>query len=337
MFGLPLPWDPFSNLASQAAKIVAQGWISLMLAFWNAGLWLLRVVMNFMDAFLVPDLSETGPGAQVYKTTFWIGGTLMLILLMVQLGVTAIQRDGKSLSRVLIGTAQFAMVWVGILTYTVTLVAAAGGLTTSLMESLLNVTKWSQWQPWQTFEVKDITDAVLATVLGVMGLFLVLAAIGHFFVMITRGAALMILVATSPIAAAGLVSDLGRSWFWKTFRWLHAAAFTPPLIVLVMGIGVQMAGGVAIGSSSGVETSVGTAFPAVMLICGSVVSPVALFKLLSFVEPGTATGAAMRTGWAASGGLQGLLSGGGRGSSAARPCSWPDCRSSVRGRCSAWA
>lgn len=307
MFGLP--WDPFSQLASEAAKLIAQGWIAVMLSLWNGGLWLLRLVLNFMDAFLTPDLSEDGPGAQLYRTTFWLGAALMLVLSVVQLGVAAVRRDGKSLARLLIGTAQFAMVWVAFLTYTVTLVAAAGGLTRALMEALLNVTKWAEWQPWTPFEVQTITDAVLATVLGMMGIFLLLSAIAHFFIMITRGAALLVLVATAPIAAAGLVGELGRSWFWKTFRWLHAAAFTPPMVVLVMGVGVQLANGVAIGTADGIESSVGTAFPAVMLIAASVVSPLALFKMLSFVDPGTATGAAVRTGLAASGGLQGLLAG----------------------------
>ena len=110
-------WDPFGGLAGAAGNLISQGWISLMLVIWSAGLWLLRVVLNFMDAFLTPDLSETGPGASVYRVTFWIGGTLMLILALVQLGVAALRRDGKPLAKLLIGTAQFAVVWAGLLAY----------------------------------------------------------------------------------------------------------------------------------------------------------------------------------------------------------------------------
>ena len=87
-------------------------------------------------------------------------GALVLILCMVQLALAAFRRDGKTLAQLLIGVGQFAIVWVGIITYSVVLVAAAGGLTTALMESLLNVTKWSEWQPWTPFEVKDITGVV---------------------------------------------------------------------------------------------------------------------------------------------------------------------------------
>ncbi len=46
-----------------------------------------------------------------------------------------------------------------------------------------------------------------------------------------------------------------------------------------------------------------------MLICIAVVSPVALFKLLAFVDPGTASGASMRAGMQSMGGIQGLLRG----------------------------
>ena len=70
-----------------------------------------------------------------------------------------------------------------------------------------------------------------------MGLLLWLAAIGHLLVMITRSAALIVLAAITPAAAAGLVSDAGRTWFWKSLRWFLAAAFTPVLMVLMLGIG----------------------------------------------------------------------------------------------------
>ena len=46
-------------------------------------------------------------------------------------------------------------------------------------------------------------------------------------------ALVMVLVATGPITAAGLVNEGTRAWFWKAFRWFHVAAFTPLLVVIV--------------------------------------------------------------------------------------------------------
>ena len=302
--------NPFTYLGSLAAKIVADGWTAAMLGLWNAGLWLLRLALSLSDFLLTPDLRENGPGAHLYRVTFWIAVSLLLILGMAQLGTAAIRRDGRGLARVAIGFGQFLVVWAGWLAYGVTIVAACSGLTRALMGSLLNVTSWSAWIPWTPFTPADITDGTIATVLGLMGLLLVMAAIGHILVLLARAASLMVLAATTPIAAAGLVSDTGRAWFWKALRWFHAAALAPVLMVLVLGVGVQFTTGVANGlTGSKLEAAIGTAVPGVILICVAVVSPLALFKLLAFVDPGTTSGAAMRTTIGAFGGLQGLLSG----------------------------
>ena len=304
--------NPFGYLAGAAGKVVADGWTAAMLGLWNAGLWAMRLVLNIMDAFLTPDLSEKGPGAQIYSATFWIAGALVLIMVMIQLGVAAIRRDGKSLATLLVGGAQFTIVWAAWVAYGVAVIAACGGLTRALMGSLLKASSWSAWQPWTPFTTADIIDGTVATVLGLMGLLLWLSAIGHLLVMLTRGGALMVLSATTPISAAGLVADAGRSWFWKSLRWFHAAAFTPVLMVLVLGIGIQMTTGVANGLADKTQAAIGTALPGVILILISCFAPLALFKLLAFVDPGTSSGSAVRQGLAAQGGLQGLL---GRGSS----------------------
>lgn len=300
--------NPFAALASTAGKIVADAWTAAMLGLWNAGLWLLRLALTFLDFLLTPDLSEDGPGAWLYRVLFWIAAALLLIMLLVQLGVAVAKRDGRSLARIAIGIGQFVVVWGGWIAYGLTVVTACGGLTRALMQGLLNVTTWTAWQPWEPFTPADITDGTVATVLGLMGLLLWIAAIGHFLVMLVRSAALMVLMATTPIAAAGLVSEAGRSWFWKSLRWFHAAALSPVLMVLVLGVGVQYTTGVANGLT-GVQGAIGTAVPGVLLICVATISPLALFKLLAFVDPATTSGASLRASMAAVGGLQGLLTG----------------------------
>ena len=56
-------WDyvnPFTYLGNAAGKIVADGWTAAMLGIWNAGLWLLKLILGIEDDFLVPDMSENG-------------------------------------------------------------------------------------------------------------------------------------------------------------------------------------------------------------------------------------------------------------------------------------
>jgi len=84
-------------------------------------------------------------------------------------------------------------------------------------------------------------------------------------------------------------------------------------MTLTMGLGVQMSNGVALGLATGPESAIGTAVPGVFMILVSAVAPVALFKLLAFVDPGTNSGAAVRAGLAGVGGVSGLLGGLGSG------------------------
>lgn len=313
--GMP---NPFSAVGNAAAKVAADAWTGMMLALWQAGLYVLQVVLAFGDYFLTPDLRANGPGKDAYKYTFWMAGALMLIMAMIQLGIAAFKREGKGLAKVAIGTGQFVIVWSTWLGYCVAVVAACRELTKALMKALLGVDTWKGWEPLAGIKAEDVASATVATVLGLLGLVLWLAALGHLLIMLARGASLIVLVATGPIAAAGLVSDAGRSWFWKSLRWFHAAAFTPVLMVLVLGIGVKMSTGVAAGLADSTQKAIGTALPSVMLVYIAAVAPLALFKMLAFVDPGTPSGASFRQGLALQGGLQNLLGGGsGGGSSAA--------------------
>lgn len=304
-----MPWDILGLLGSAVGNVITDGWITLMMGLWSAALWLLAVVLGFMDAMLVPDLRLEGPGRDIYMITIALAIALAGVLTILQVGVALVRRDGRSVGRLLVGVASFWFFLTVGIAYMVAVLAAASAITRSLMHPLLGVSSWREFQPWTPFALEDITDAVLATVLGFCAGFLVIAAIAFFLIMVARGAALMVLAVTSPIAAAGLVSDVGHTWLWKLAHWFHAAAFTPTVVVLVLGIGIQMANGVAAGLSDGVAASIATAFTSTMLIATSAFAPLALFRLLAFLDPGTASGSAARAGWAAVGGLSGLIGG----------------------------
>ena len=188
MFGIP---NPFEYLASKAVgELIADAWTSIMMVIWSGGLWFLRTVLGFVDAILTPDITATGPAGQVYRTTFWLAAVLVLILAMLQLGVAAWRRDGTDLAQAGVGVAQFVVVFAGWVGYCVMILAAAQGLTRSLMQAMFGVEQFAHWEPSAVFGItgEDVTDALLATVLGFMGLFLWLGGIGFLLVMLTRAA-----------------------------------------------------------------------------------------------------------------------------------------------------
>src|SRR5215217_43043 len=201
-----VPGIPWEEVAGKAAL---EAWTSAMLGLWDAGLWVLRLALGLIDALVVPDLSADGPGRAVYGVAFWLAGALVTVLLLVQLGVAVLRRDGAALAAALTGVAKFLVVWAGWLAFGAAVVAACGGLTRALLGELLRVDSFSAWEPFTDLNAEDVTDATVATVLGLMGLLLWLAALGHLIVMITRAGALLVLAAMTPAAAAGLVGEAG--------------------------------------------------------------------------------------------------------------------------------
>lgn len=273
---------------------MGQVWTTAMLGLWSAGLWTLKVVLVLEDGLLTPDLSEAGPAAAAYRVTFWMAGALAGLLLVVQIGVVLLRRDARSLGAALWGCGKFVVVWAAWLAYGAAVVGVCGGLTRALLRELLHVQRWAEWQPSLLVRPETVVDASVATVLGLLGLVLWLAALGHVGVMVTRAGTLLVLAAVTPVAAAGLVGEAGRSWFWKSVRWFHAAALTPVLMVLLIGVGVQTTTGVASGLAAGPALAVGTALPGVLLIVVSCFAPLALFRLLAFVDPATPAGIQVR-------------------------------------------
>jgi hypothetical protein len=105
-----------------------------------------------------------------------------------------------------------------------------------------------------------------------LGILVVLSAIGHVLAMLARAGALLILAVTTPISAAGLVADAGRAWFWTSLRWFHAAAFTPAVMALTLGLGTKLTTNVAAGVKDHTLAGIGTATIGVLLVCISYIS-----------------------------------------------------------------
>jgi type IV secretion system protein TrbL len=327
--------NPLKWLGNAASAAVGDVWLAAMTGLWSAALWLLKLAFKIIDAFTTPDLSASGPMGSVLPTTLWIGATLAVIMMFVQLTVALIRRDGESMGRILIGIAQFGFVWVAYLGLAAGFVAAAAGLERGILQGMLHAQDLSHVDLSASFPDK-IGDITLATVLGILGLLIVVpAAFFYVLIMFVREAALIILVATAPISAGGLVSETGKVWFWKTLRWFFSCLLISPMAALLLGIGVKLSTGVinpptppkSSGGIKGVTdyaNQVNTAH-AGMAVIGCVViaigacCPMILFRLLAFVEPGTASGAALRQSWSDAGGMSGVMSGGKQsaGSSAA--------------------
>jgi len=321
---LAISANPLNWLGGAAQGAAADAFKAVMIGLWSTGLWLLKLAFSIVDAFTSPDVSAHGPLAGALPTTLWLGGSVAVLMLFVQLGAALVRRDGQSLGRVLLGIGQFGVVWVGFLGIGGALILAAGGLTHGILGSMLHVGSWSQFSVSDSWPRK-VDDATAAGVLGICSLLMLIpAAFGYLLVMLIREASLVILLATTPIAAAGLLSDSTKSWFWKSLRWFISALLIAPAAALILGIGVTLSRGVVQGAGTDTVAATGTAVVGCVLVLIGALCPMTLFKLLAFVDPGTGSGAALRQSMSDAGGMSGLVQGGGGspGATGATSAAW---------------
>lgn len=319
--------NPLKWLGTAAASAVGDVWQAAMVGLWSAGLWLLQLAFKVIDLFTNPDLSAGGPMGAVLPTTLWLGATVAVLMMFVQLAVALIRRDGQSAGRVLLGVGQFGLVWLAYLGVAGGLVMAAAGLTRGVLESMLHVEVMSAVNLTGSWP-RHVDDITLATVLGMLSLLLVIpAAFFYLLIMLVRETALIILVATAPISAAGLVNDTTKAWFWKSLRWFIACLLISPVAALVLGIGTRLSAGVVAGGGDKTAAAAGMAVVGTVTIAIGACCPLVLFRLLAFVEPGTASGAALRQSWSDAGGMSAFT-----GRAGARAGSGAASRSGTDGR-----
>ena len=298
-------------LGGEASKAIGDVWQAAMTGLWSAALWLLQLAFQVIDQFTTPDLSASGPMGSVLPTTLWIGAAVAVLMMFIQLAVALVRRDGQSLARVFLGIAQFGAAWIAYLGVAGGLVAAAAGLEKGILSATLHVNTFSGINLSASWP-RNVNDVVLATVLGVLSLLLVMpAAFFYLIIMFVREAALILLVATAPISAAGLLADASKVWFWKSLRWFIACLLISPTTALVLGIGVQVSAGVVSGEGDKTAAAAGMAVVGCIMIAIGACCPLVLFRLLAFVDPSTASGAALRQSWSDAGGMSGLMSGNG--------------------------
>jgi hypothetical protein len=258
--------------------------------------------------------------AKALGLPLWISVVLAITLAIVQLGIAAAKRDAKSLGRVVIGTVQYLGVWAVWFVVAEGLSLACLKLSTSIMADMIanpadlftafarDTSIQSNLEGYAS-SLKNTAEATGATALALMGPFVVLAGIGHLVIQLTMAVAKIVLLATSPISAAGLMTEGTKTWWWKTLRWYIAACFAYPLSLLVMNVGVKYAEGVVLGGTD-LQNVIGSLIASVIIILVAVVSPMALFKLLAFVDPTSASGAEIRASQKLLSGLGNAMSGG---------------------------
>ncbi|WP_284740240.1 hypothetical protein [Amycolatopsis sp. RTGN1] len=269
--------DELGKLAGSAVGAVADGVLEpLMAATWASALFILRTAFQLVDQFSIFTVSTTdGPVSILWPMTLWISGAIALGIFFWQI-ITTVLHGGRGFVRLVTGPIQYGIALALTVSVVAALLAAADGLTEAILSTGLRVGNFRDALNMTGF-TDALSDEVKNVVLGLAGAFGVIpAGLGFAFEAVFREAAIYILVATIPIAAAGLLADATARWYWKVVRWALVAIVMKPALAFVLVLAVAIVGGAQ--GLSGLLAGIGVLFVALCV-------PLVLFKLFAFVDP----------------------------------------------------
>ena len=297
-------------------SLAAGAFDAAMKSVWEFAGGFLTATFDLIDKFTTPNLDpSTGPISTVLPTVGWIAAAIASLLVFVQIGWGAVTR-GVGLAKLLVGAGQYVLVTACGYAVLVAAVTAATGLTHGILSSGLGVDTWAGINGTNNGPLLAAVQSYTGVQLGMVAITCVIpAAAGYLVEAMVRAAALLILAATLPILAAGLLSEKTASWFWKGLRWMIALLMLQPATALVISIGFNIASGAAGGApgTGDIAQGLGSLLIGGITLLVSLVCPFALFKLLAFVDPSTPSGSAVRSGMAGGGQVPHGVVGGGKG------------------------
>ncbi|MDR1791289.1 MAG: hypothetical protein LBR20_06515 [Propionibacteriaceae bacterium] len=316
-------WEAIVDACVQGIQNMVTG---ILMGIWKAVLFVYQLVMGF-GLNLTDNLDE-----QIAFTEFsvWIASGVAVILAIVQIGKTAQQQNGKPLAELLWGIGKLLLFCVAFMAYAKGMIDATNILSSGLLKEIGdNGTFVSLWIETSDSNAAVTADAdwtskinlVQAFMLVLISPLVLLGSLTNLVTMIVMAGAIVVIVATSPICAAGLVNESTSSWCWKSLRWFHAAVFAKPLILFIQHLAIQFTTKQDWpGGTPTVESALDQTFVGIGLMLVAAISPMALFKLLAFVDPSTSSGAQLRaamTGTGMFGEKASAATGGGKGASTA--------------------
>ena len=249
--------NPLACLSSAAGSgaddAATSAWDSVCKSFADAAAELLKAFGQSFAA--LPSLNLESAGiSSTYGISLSIGAIIAALLVFAGVIRTAWTHDGSGIAQAVTGVAKAILAWM-----------ATAAVATAALEASDEITRLVVTQSFGSQQALADRLATIVNWAGVAGdpgqavlggsLLLVFALIGIvlvivlWFELLLRNVAIAVLIATSPIAAAGQASEATKAW------WLRGASATAQLIILKLVIALVFAVvfGMA-GTSDGVES-----------------------------------------------------------------------------------
>ncbi|MEZ0095999.1 conjugal transfer protein TrbL family protein [Streptacidiphilus sp. EB129] len=284
--------DPISCVAGPIVgdgvdSIVSSAWDSICKSFADAAT---SVLTSFAKAFVaIPNVDLTSTGLRnVYAISLGLASFVAVLLLLGQVIRTAVTHDGSALATGIVGVGKAALAFMLTLSIASTCLLASDELTKWIVDNSLGgtqafsdkIAKLVAWDPQ--------TSGSLLLIFGILGILLTVVL---WFEMLLRNAAIAVLIATSPISAAGMISEGTKGWWSKLVTSTVQLIILKPIVALVFALGFNLA-----GDSQDLETTL--AGMLVLLLAALAWPSIARFFSFANIQAGGGAGLGALLGFA---------------------------------------
>lgn len=210
-------------------------------SFAEAGAAVLKAVADAFLATSTIDLQKAGIDRILVVTTS-IGMAIAVLLLLGQIVRTGLTMRGEYLAHAMVGVFKAGLATACILSVAALLLAVADELSATIVDRTFGSTDAFAERFGTAVAFSSLTGTTPAALLLVFGLLAVIVGVILFAEMLFRHAAIVVIVAVSPIAAAGMVAGSTATWWRKLVVAGVQLIFLKPLILLVFAVGFGVAG-----------------------------------------------------------------------------------------------
>jgi hypothetical protein len=218
----------------QANTASAPGWDAICQSFAKAAQELLG---SFAKSFVsIPPVSLSYSGVRsVYGLSLEIAALIAVVLLMVAVIRTVLTHDGSAIAQGLVGVAKAALAFALTLAAAATALRAADELTRWIIARSFGspATLSARLAQLASFDPKVSSSLVL--ILALLGILLTVALWAQLLV---RNVAVTVLVAVSPIAAAGQIAQVTQQWWRKLVLAVIQLVALKPVVALILAVGL---------------------------------------------------------------------------------------------------
>jgi type IV secretion system protein TrbL len=217
-------------------NIVKAGWAGVIDSFQQAVGQTIRLLFTFWDKVPAPSLSETsGPVGELQRSLSWYVGLFAVASVLIGAARIAWSRRARTGVDLLGSVVRLLVVSAVGVPAVAALVAAGDGFSTWLLQRSAGGDFGARMTALgQTVALTTALGGGAASALTLLiAILAILGALAQAVVLVLRGAILVILTATLPLAASATNTDLGRQWWSKSWAWLIAFIVFKPAAALV--------------------------------------------------------------------------------------------------------